>query len=250
MIHRIYTCCLQDFKNINSFHNCTSAKCIDMTYNQIIRMFIAVDPSNAIRFNLIHAAILLFPLVILGLFISIATISLFIPYLPMLPAQILLTNLLTDLPLIALAGDRVQTAELSRPRRLNIKDLVFSAMILGLVSAVFDLALFARYRAAPPAILQTNWFVFSILAELATIFVIRTSLPIWRARAPSSMLVGATIAAAAVSVALPYLPFGQQLFHLVPPAPEDLVVIGVLLVLVVAMTELVKRLLRRYFHTS
>lgn len=180
-----------------------------------------------------------------GNFLSIAAVSLFLPFLPMLPIQILLTNLLTDLPLIAIATDHVDPAELREPRRLQVRDLVFSSLVLGLVSAFFDLLFIGMYYRATPGTVQTLWFVFSILTELATIFVIRTSLPAFRARGPSSALVWIAIVAAVAAVTLPYLPFGQEVFHFIQPSLADLAVIGGLVVGVVAATEIVKLSLKK-----
>lgn len=175
-----------------------------------------------------------------GNFLSVAAVSLFIPFLPMLPVQILLTNLLTDLPLVAVATDRVERAELKGPRRLHVRSIVFSALILGMVSAMFDLIFFGWYRTAPAAVLQTNWFIFSILTELATIFVIRTALPAFRAVGPSKLLVWSSVGAAVVAVALPLSYFGQGVFRFVSPLPMDFAVIGILVALMVVATEVVK----------
>lgn len=184
-----------------------------------------------------------------GNFASIAAVSLFIPFLPMLPVQILLTNLLTDLPLIAVAADRVDAAELARPRRLAIRDLVFSAMILGLVSVVFDLALFIHYRVSEPAVLQTVWFVFSILAELGTILIIRTSLPVLSAVPPARALLALVAGASAAALALPITSWGQRVFHFSAFSINDFWVVLLLVVGVLLFTELVKLQLVRRFRT-
>lgn len=181
-----------------------------------------------------------------GNFLSLAAASLFLPFLPMLPIQILLTNLLTDLPLIAIATDRVDPLELDRPRRFHVRDIVLSALVLGLVSVLFDFVFIGLYHRAAPATVQTLWFIFSILTELATIFIIRTSLPIFRARPPSLTLFWMAAAAGVVAVALPFVSWGERVFHFIRPTGADLLVIAALVAGVMVATEAVKLLLQRF----
>jgi len=180
-----------------------------------------------------------------GNFYAIAISSLFITFLPMLPLQILLVNLLSDFPMISIATDNVDAAELGRPKKYDIKEIVLIATLLGVVSTVDDFMFFAIFVQQGAGILQTNWFVGSILTELVFLFSIRTRLPFYMATRPSSYVLGLTALAGAVTILLPYTSLGQSLFHFVPPTAMHL---GIILGLVVAffvVAELVKLLYYR-----
>jgi Mg2+-importing ATPase len=181
-----------------------------------------------------------------GNFYAIAIVSLFIPFLPMLPLQILLVNLLSDFPMISIATDTVDEAELSRPGHYDLKEIVLIATLLGVVSTVDDFAFFAIFVGEGAPVLQTSWFIGSILTELVFLFCIRTRLPFYKASRPSGYVIGLTIAAAALTILIPYTSFGQTLFSFVPPT---LPALGIILGLVAAFficAELVKLAYYRY----
>jgi Mg2+-importing ATPase len=184
----------------------------------------------------------------LGNFAAIAGISLVIDYLPMLPVQLLLVNLLTDLPLAAVASDTVDEEELRQPRHFNIKELAFAALFLGVVSSIFDFLYFASFRSNPSAVVQTGWFVFSILTELALIYSIRTRKPFFLARPPGRWLLGLSVAAAAAALIVPHTEIGVELFHFVPPTGTRLLVIPFLVVLYFLSTESVKLIYGKIFN--
>ncbi|KKU41937.1 MAG: Cation-transporting P-type ATPase [Candidatus Azambacteria bacterium GW2011_GWD2_46_48] len=77
----------------------------------------------------------------------------------MLPLQILLVNLLSDFPMIAIATDNVDADELKKPREYQVREIVLLATILGLISAVFDFIFFGLFYRISPQVLQTNWFM-------------------------------------------------------------------------------------------
>jgi Mg2+-importing ATPase len=113
-----------------------------------------------------------------GNFYALAFAALFIPYLPMLPIQILLLNLLSDFPMISIAADSVDEAELARPRGYDVGELTAVAIVLGGISTLFDFAFFGYFvRFDDPRVLQTMWFIGSVLTELVLLFSIRTALP-------------------------------------------------------------------------
>ena len=181
-----------------------------------------------------------------GNFYAIAIVSLFIPFLPMLPLQILLVNLLSDFPMISIATDTVDEAELGRPGHYDLKEIVLIATLLGVVSTVDDFAFFAIFVGEGAPVLQTSWFIGSILTELVFLFCIRTRLPFYKASRPSGYVIGLTLAAAALTILIPYTSFGQTLFSFVPPT---LPALGIILGLVVAFficAELVKLAYYRY----
>lgn len=175
-----------------------------------------------------------------GNFYAIAGISLIIPYLPMLPSQILLTNLLSDLPLVAIANDTVDSQELRKPGQYNIRDIALVAVILGLVSSFADFAFFGLFFKYGEQTLQTMWFAESILAEIVLIFSIRTRLPILKAKPATKILVFSCLAAAAATIALPFTAIGQNLFHFIRPTANYMITISLLIIVYFILTEAVK----------
>lgn len=184
-----------------------------------------------------------------GNFFAIAGISLLIDFLPMLPVQILLTNLLTDFPLVAVAGDRVDPRELRRPQQFRLRELGFLTLALGIVSSIFDFVFFGIFRHNHPDTIQTLWFVTSILSELLLIYSIRTTLPIHRASPPSPLLTWLTLGASLVTIVLPWTTLGAQVFHFVRPTGMHVATIGIIVLTYFVITEFVKELYyRQYRH--
>ena len=129
-----------------------------------------------------------------GNMVSMAAASLVLPFLPLLPKQVLLTNLLTDLPELGIATDRVD-AELSvRPRRWNVGFIRRFMVLFGLVSSLYDGLTFAALLwglGAGPAEFRTGWFVESVVSAALIVLVVRTRRPLLRSR-PSRLLLLAT----------------------------------------------------------
>lgn len=186
-----------------------------------------------------------------GNFYALAFAALFIPYLPMLPVQILLLNLLSDFPMISIAADSVDEAELARPRGYQVGELTGVAMLLGAVSTLFDFAFFGYFvRFAEPALLQTMWFMGSVLTELVLLFSIPTALPFWRSTPPSGTVLWLTLLVMATAVALPFIAPARALFGFVAPAPEHLVMALGLVALYFVSTEAAKLLFYRYWERA
>lgn len=181
-----------------------------------------------------------------GNFYAIAIVSLFIPFLPMLPIQILLVNLLSDFPMITIATDTVDESELGSPGRYDLKEIVLIATLLGVISTVDDFAFFAVFVGQGAQVLQTNWFIGSILTELVFLFSIRTKLPFYKASRPSLYLMGLTAVAAAATIILPYTAFGQEVFSFTPPSLQALGIIIGLVAAFFVTAELVKIFFYRY----
>ncbi len=181
-----------------------------------------------------------------GHFYAIAIGSMFISFLPMLPLQILLVNLLSDFPMITIATDTVDETEIEKPGKYEIKSIVLIATLLGVVITVFDLMYFAFFFHQGEPVLQTNWFIGSILTELVFLFSIRSRLPVYRAKRPSGYVMILTGIAIVCTILLPYTIFGQVIFHFTPPT---MVHLGIILGLVGAFfvcSELVKTMFYRY----
>lgn len=180
-----------------------------------------------------------------GNFYAVAISSLFIDYLPMLPVQILLVNLLSDFPSISISADSVDPDETVSPRKYNIKDVVSVAVVLGVISTVFDFMFFGFFYRISPEVLQTNWFIGSILTELAFLFSIRTKQPFYKAVAPAKGLVFFSLFAGATTVLVPFTKIGRELFRFTAPSPEHLILILGLVVAYFICSEIVKLIFYR-----
>lgn len=175
-----------------------------------------------------------------GNFYAVVAASFLGGFLPMLPVQILLLNLLSDFPMMAIARDSVEKSDLKRPRHYDIRDIALISILLGFVSTVFDFLFFAIFYRLGPEALRTNWFMGSVLTELALLFSIRTHLPMFRSGAPSRIVFVLTGIAAILTIALPFTPIGQSVFRFVPPTPADGAIIAGLLGGYLVCTEMFK----------
>ena len=181
----------------------------------------------------------------IGNFYSIAVISLFINFLPMLPIQILLGNLLSDFPLIAVATDSVDVEELKKPKNYQLHNVLSLIISLALVSTVFDFIFFSIFHNQSPANIQTLWFVESILTEIALIFVIRTSGLFYKAKKPAFWLLWLSVVGAGLVIGLPFMPIGKDWFHFVSPPVVPLLIVFILVIIYFVISEIVKLV---YFH--
>ncbi len=175
-----------------------------------------------------------------GNFYSIAAISLFIPFLPMLPIQILFGNLLSDFPLISIATDKVDVEELRKPKLYRLHYVLPLIIALALVSTIFDFIFFAIFGRQPAPIVQSLWFVESILTEIILIFAIRTSHSFIKAKRPSWPLLAFTIIDAIFIVALPFTVWGQKILHFVPLPVSFLLIVFAEVIVYFFVSELVK----------
>jgi Mg2+-importing ATPase len=185
-----------------------------------------------------------------GNFLAIAGVSLLIDELPMLPVQILLTNLLTDLPLISVAGDSVDEAEVAAPKRFNLRELAFVGLFLGLVSSFFDFSFFALNRGEGMPAMRTLWFQFSVITELVLIYSIRTRGPFWKAVRPGKAMLVLTALTTLIALWIVMSPIGTEIFRFVRPDARQL---GKMLTLCLAYfvaTEAVKLSYYKVFKPS
>lgn len=176
-----------------------------------------------------------------GNMFSMAGASLFLSFLPLLPTQVLLTNLLTDFPEMAIASDHVDPELTAAPRRWDIRFIRDFMVTFGLLSSLFDYATFAVLLLAlkaGPAEFRTGWFVESVLSASMVVLVIRTRRPVWASR-PGRWLAIATAATWVATLSLPYTPLGS-LFKLVPLPAPFLLMLGAILVVYVIGAEVVK----------
>jgi len=178
----------------------------------------------------------------LGNMISMAAASLFLPFLPLLAGQILLNNLLSDVPAIGIADDAVDPELIARPQRWNMRFIGRFMVEFGIVSSMFDFLTFwvllIVFQAAP-AVFRTGWFVESLLTELVIALVVRTRRPFFRSR-PGSLLLWSTVALVTLTLAIPYLPL-VGVFGFVPLPGALLVTVSAVTALYVAATEVAKQ---------
>jgi Mg2+-importing ATPase len=176
-----------------------------------------------------------------GNFYAVAFASLLIDYLPMLPIQILLVNLLSDFPMISIATDNVDEEDIREPCFYNNSEIVIMATFLGIISTVFDLLIFSIFYNSSPEVLRTNWFIESILTELILLFSIRTKLPMYKATSsPSKIILFLTSFAAISTFAISFIPFTGKIFGFVSPSASSIVIILSVLAGYLLSTEIVK----------
>ncbi len=185
-----------------------------------------------------------------GNFYAVAIASLFIDFLPMLPIQILLVNLLSDFPLVAIATDTVDAEEVREPESYNLRDFALIATLLGMVSTVFDFVYFGLFYRISPAVLQTNWFIASILTELALLYSLRTRFAFFRAHRPPLLVALLTSAAAIATVVIPFTKIGQEVFKFTPPSQAHLLLIFAIVGCYFVCTEVAKLLYYRFIGSG
>jgi len=182
-----------------------------------------------------------------GNMFSMAAGVLFLPFLPMLPTQILLNNLLYDLSETAIPLDRVSDATAARPRRWDTGFIRTFMYVFGPVSSVFDMATFALllwgFRASE-ALFHTGWFVESLMTQILVIFVIRTD--DLTADRPHPALVATSLGALSVAVALPYSPLAALLGFVPLPAALLAALAGLTAVYLGFVFAVKRRFLRRH----
>jgi Mg2+-importing ATPase len=140
--------------------------------------------------------------------------SLFLSFLPMLPTQILLNNLLYDASEMTIPTDNVDDEQLRRPAHWDMRMIRRFMLFFGPISSVFDFATFAILLVgfdAGAALFRSGWFVESLATQSLAIFAIRTHrVPFFRSR-PSKPLLASTLAVVAVGFALPFTPLAHTL---------------------------------------
>lgn len=172
-----------------------------------------------------------------GNFFAIATASFLVKYLPMLPTQILLVNLLSDFPMIAMATDNADVGDLKKPNEDNMRRTLSLAGVLGVISSAFDFIFFGVFLRFGELALQTGWFIESILTELIFIFSARTKVAFFKAIKPSSALISLVATAAILTVILPYTAFGQGEFGFITLDTTKLGTIFLIVIVYFAATE-------------
>jgi P-type Mg2+ transporter len=176
-----------------------------------------------------------------GNMFSMAGVSLLLPFLPLLPKQILLTNLMTDFPEMTIATDNVDNEMVDYPRRWNIKAIRKFMMTFGLLSSVFDYltfgALLQVFHATQDQF-RTGWFLESVCSASLIVLVIRSQKPFFRST-PSKYLSIATISTVALTLILPFTPIGL-IFGFSPLPTSFLLLVGIIVTGYIISAEIAK----------
>jgi len=148
-----------------------------------------------------------------GNMFSMAGASLFLPFLPLLPKQILLTNLMTDFPGMTIASDTVDEDWIKKPRKWDIAFIKRFMIVFGLLSSVFDYLTFGvllYYFKAAQTEFQTGWFIESVVSATLIVLVIRTRKPFFKSKTGKYLLI-TTVLVALFALFIPWLPFASDL---------------------------------------
>ncbi|MEO0089593.1 MAG: magnesium-translocating P-type ATPase [candidate division WOR-3 bacterium] len=181
-----------------------------------------------------------------GNMFSMAGVSLFLPFLPLLPKQVLLTNLLTDFPEMTIATDNVDKEMIETPQRWNINFIRRFMIIFGLISSIFDyltfgVLLFLLHASTEQ--FRTGWFVKSVVSAALIVLVIRSRRPFFKSL-PGRYLLLATSLIMLLTIILPWLPIGK-LFGFVGLPISFIFVSFIILALYVITAEITKYLFYR-----
>ena len=182
-----------------------------------------------------------------GNMFSMAGAALFLPFLPMLPTQILLNNILYDLSEVPIPFDAVDAQALQTPRVMDITLIRNFMLTIGPISSLFDFLTFyvmLNLFEAQEQLFQTGWFVESLCTQVLVIFVIRTQGNPLKSR-PHRLLILTSLLVVGIALALPYTPWGQY-FGFTPPPVSFY---GVLACMVLTYLLLVEFIKRRFFRT-
>jgi Mg2+-importing ATPase len=177
-----------------------------------------------------------------GNMLSMAVASVFIPFLPLTPIQVLLNNLIYDLSETGIPYDTVERSTIRRPHGLEMAELLRFTLIMGPLSSLFDIAAFMillHVFHAVPEVFHTAWFVESMATQILVIFLIRSSEPFWKGR-PHRILVATSLGGLVLAIALALTPLGRPL-GFVPLAPSILLAIGLLVLVYLTAAEFIKR---------
>ncbi|MBV8928079.1 MAG: magnesium-translocating P-type ATPase, partial [Mycobacteriaceae bacterium] len=188
-----------------------------------------------------------------GNVLSVLAASVLLPFLPMLPIQLLVQNLLYDGAQLTLPWDRVDADYLRRPRRWQAGGLVGFMVIFGPLSSVFDLATFAVLwwvfgAGERPAVFQAGWFVEGLLTQLLVVLVLRARRPPWRDARPARVVVAGAVGAAAVGLLVALSPLAAGLRMTAPPAGYLLWLVAVTIAYAAAAQLVKQRYVRRHQH--
>jgi Mg2+-importing ATPase len=168
-----------------------------------------------------------------------AAASLVLPFLPLLPKQILLNNFLADLPALAISTDHVDGELVRRPQQWDVSFVRRFMILFGLGSSIFDFITFGVLLLlfhAGPQLFHTGWFTVSLITQMVVVLVLRTRRLAWSSR-PSSLLLVSMTVVFLVTLALPYSGPIARAFELVPLTAIELLALFGIVVCYLLATE-------------
>lgn len=177
-----------------------------------------------------------------GNMFSMALLSIFLSFLPLLPVQVLLINLLTDFPEMTIAGDSVDPELIDRPRRWSIKFIRSFMVVFGLLSSLFDYLTFGALLFLLHSSVdqfRTGWFMESVVSASMVVLIIRTRRPFFKS-APSKYLLAATLAVGIATFLLPYTPLAKP-FGFTPLPFYFIIIIVAIVGIYVMAAEIAKK---------
>jgi P-type Mg2+ transporter len=184
-----------------------------------------------------------------GNMFSAAGASFFLPFLPMTPVQILLTNGLYDISQTGIPSDNVDPESLLKPRHWNIDFIKNYMIFFGPLSSVFDFATFGVMLFvfhARDSLFQTGWFIESIATEILIVFVIRTARTPFFLSKPSKWLFTTCTFLTILGIALPFTPLAKPLGFMIPP-PGYFIILIFLITAYLFLVETVKSFFLKRF---
>jgi Mg2+-importing ATPase len=179
-----------------------------------------------------------------GNMFSMAGAALFLPFLPMLPIQILLNNLLYDVSEIAIPFDQVDEEAIASPVKWDVKFIEHFMLVFGAVSSVFDFLTFyalLHVFGAGKAFFHTGWFMESMTTQVLVVFAIRTRRWFFSSK-PNGFLVAMAVAVVVAAIGLPFLPVGRWFGFVAPPPLFFFVFLIGATIAYLALVEITKRI--------
>ncbi len=180
-----------------------------------------------------------------GNFIAVIFGLFFYDSLPMTASQLLLLNLVTDFPMLALGSDKVALSEVASPQRYHFKKLLKYIFVFGLLSGAVNIFFFFYFSSLSTSSFQTHWFITSALVELLFVLSARTTLPFWKATLPSFSLFALCVTAALAAIVIPFTAIGHTLFSFTNPSITYITPLVIAFVLYMIANEVVKHLFFR-----
>jgi Mg2+-importing ATPase len=154
-----------------------------------------------------------------GNMLSMAAAVTFLPFLPMLPTQILLNNILYDISEVAIPFDKIDDIDIEQPRVLDIRLIQRFMLTMGPISSVFDIITFyfmLEVFTLSESLFQTGWFIESLCTQVLVIFVIRTRKRFWRSH-PHPALIATSLAVVLLAIVIPLTPWASYFGMTTPP---------------------------------
>jgi len=184
-----------------------------------------------------------------GNMISVTGASIFLPFLPMLPIQILLNNFLYDLSQVAIPSDEVDKEYLFKSRPWNVGYIKRFMLVLGPVSSLFDFLTFAILLfifKAEPAVFRTGWFLESLCTQTLVIHVIRTGKIPFLESKPSQFLIFTSLYIITLGIIIPFTPLAKYFKFVLPPAGYFLLLLFIILLYLLLAQKVKMWFIKKY----